>query len=204
MTVFRATTEQRQWIFDHYKGRGNQELTDMFNRRFGTSVPVEKIKSYKNRNKLDSGITGRYKKGNTPWNKGMKGLSLGGEETQFKPGHKPHNWVPIGAKRLSKDGYIQIKVAEGRKQHNWRSKHVLVWEAHNGRPVPEGHVVIFGDGNNRNFDPDNLLLVTQAQLLRLNQNGLIQNHVERTKAGITIADILNKTGEKRRECKNRG
>jgi hypothetical protein len=45
----------------------------------------------------------------------------------------------------------------------WRPKHHLVWESHHGQPIPKGHAVIFGDGNNRNFDPDNLILVSRAQ-----------------------------------------
>jgi len=74
---------------------------------------------------------------------------------------------------------------------------VLIWERHNG-PVPPGHVVIFGDGNRRNFDPGNLLLVSRKQLVRLNQRGLIQNNAELTKMGIIIADIHNKIGERKR------
>ena len=40
--------------------------------------------------------------------------------------------------------------------------------------LPRGHAVIFLDGNKRNFDPDNLKLVTRAQLLALNRHNYQQ------------------------------
>jgi len=120
---------------------------------------------------------------------------MGPNKTSFKKGHKPHNWVPIGSERITKDGYVQIKIQEGKFQKNWRGKHILVWEEHNG-PVPEGHAVIFGDGNNRNFDIDNLILVSRAQLLKLNQQGLIKNDADLTRTGVIIADLQMKISER--------
>ena len=150
----------------------------------------------------------QFEKGHVPWNKGKKGLCIGGKATQYKPGHKPANWMPIGSERINGDGYVDVKIQDGMKQKNWKGKHVIIWEGHNGRPVPPGHAVIFGDGNRRNFNPDNLILVSRKQLVRLNQRGLIQNDVELTKAGIVIADIHNKIGERKKggkkERKNGG
>lgn len=53
------------------------------------------------------------------------------------------------------------------------------------------------------FDPENLLLVSRAQLARMNQKGLIQNDVELTKTGIIIADIYNKIGERKKRTRRR-
>ena len=36
-------------------------------------------------------VARHFAKGFTPWNKGLKGLQLGGVATQFKPGNPPHN-----------------------------------------------------------------------------------------------------------------
>ncbi len=143
----------------------------------------------------------QFKKGHVPWNKGKKGLSFGGRETQFKKGHIPANRVPIGAERISKDGYLEVKIQDSHGNRNWKGKHILIWEAANG-PVPPGHVIIFGDGNKRNFELDNLILVTRAQLVRLNQNNLIQEDVELTKTGVIIADIQNLIGERKGRKKN--
>lgn len=112
----------------------------------------------------------QFPKGHVPANKGVRGWQAGGRapETQFKKGIRPHTWRPIGSERLS-DGYLQIKVSDtGYAPRDWMSKHVLVWEKHHGRKVPAGHAVVFVDRNKRNFEPDNLLLVTRSELMRRN------------------------------------
>lgn len=114
---------------------------------------------------------GRFRPGQRPWNAGLKGWNAGGRsrETQFKPGVKPSNtWRPIGAERTSKDGILYRKVADtGIKRDDWKAVHVLVWEEHNG-PLPDGHIVIFKDGNSENFEPENLMALTRAENMRRN------------------------------------
>lgn len=34
----------------------------------------------------------------------------------------------------------------------WKFKHILIWEQHHKKKVPNGCIVIFKDGNNTNFD----------------------------------------------------
>lgn len=112
---------------------------------------------------------GAFKPGQKPWNKGMKGLDIGGKATRFQKGRKPHTWNPIGHERVTKDGYLQRKVTDtGYTPDDYRMVHHLAWEKHHGRPVPEGHAVVFRDGNKRNFAPANLELVTRAELMRRN------------------------------------
>lgn len=191
--------EIRGFIKDNYHGVGPKEMASRLNEIFGTNYTHSQMKAWYSRHKLNSGITGYFPKGTKPWNKGKKGISYEGcKATQFKPGNVPHTWVPIGSERITKDGYVQIKIQDGKKQKNWRSKHILVWEKHNG-PLPEGHAIIFGDRDKRNFDLDNLVLVSRAQLVRMNQKGLIQGDVELTKTGILIADVYNKIGERKRK-----
>lgn len=193
--------EIKKYIEENYIGTGPKEMADLLNKTFGTTYTAKQINTYYKNHKLNSGLTGWFPKGNVPWNKGKKGVTTGGEETQFKKGNRPHNWVPIGSERVAKDGYIEVKVRDGHLYKNWKLKHVLIWEQHHGRPVPPGHAIIFGDGNNRNFDPENLLLVSRAQLVRMNQKGLIKNDVELTKTGIIIAGIYNRIGELKRKRK---
>lgn len=193
------TQEQIEFLRElSEKGLFNVEITRMFNERFGTSRTKNAIKNMRTKYNLKTSARKVWQKGHTPWNKGKKGVSYEGmKPTQFKNGHKPHNWVPIGSERITKDGYVQVKIQEGKFQKNWKGKHILIWEEHNG-PVPPGHAVIFGDGNPRNFDIGNLLLVSRKQLVRMNQRNLIQNDVELTKTGVLIADIYNKIGEKKK------
>lgn len=193
------TLEQIEFIKNNATGRSNKDLTEMFNDHFGLKLGLNQIRAFKKNHGIKSGLDCRFKPGEIPWNKGKKGVSYEGcKATQFKKGDMPHNWVPVGSERITKDGYIQIKIQEGKFQKNWKGKHILIWEAANG-PVPKGHAIIFGDGDKRNFDLKNLLLVSRAQLARLNQNNLIQNDAELTKTGIIIADIYSKIGERKND-----
>jgi hypothetical protein len=124
----------------------------------------------------------------------MKGLQIGGEETQFKKGNRPHNYKPVGTERVNGEGYVDVKVADPNK---WRSKHILIWEKENG-PVPKGHVIIFGDGNRLNLELDNLILVSRKQLAILNKNNLIQKDADLTRTGIIVADIYRKINEQKK------
>ncbi|MHB1420737.1 MAG: HNH endonuclease signature motif containing protein [Bacillota bacterium] len=195
--------EHVEFIRANITGRHFKELTAMFNKQFGTNLKVSTMVSLADRNGLHNGIDTRlnkgceatqFKKGHVPANKGRKGVD-GWEPTQFKKGHMPQNYKPVGTERVNGDDYVDIKVADPNK---WKGKHIIIWEQNNG-PVPKGHVVIFGDGNRRNFEPNNLLLVSRKQLVRLNQNNLIQSDTELTKTGIIIADIYNKIGERNRK-----
>lgn len=198
--------EHVDFLKENIKGTPFKELAEMFNKRFGLNVSASNISSLADRhglhNKRDTlmnGETGketRFREGNIPWNKGKKGLTSA-NETSFKKGNRPHNWVPIGSERITKDGYIQIKVQEGKQQHNWKGKHILIWEEHNG-PVPLKHAIIFADGNIRNFDIDNLICIHRRELLVLNQDNLIQNDAELTKTAINIAKLQIKVQEVKR------
>lgn len=199
--------EHIEYIETNIPGRSFKELTAMFNQQFGLDLKVSTMISLSDRHGLHNGRDTKlnkgyeptqFKKGHVPANKGQKGISYPGmKATQFKKGNKPANWRPLGSERLSKDGYIEIKVQDGKLNKNWRAKHIVIWEEHNG-PLPKGHAVIFGDGNNRNFEPDNLILVSRKQLLGLNRHSLIQNDAELTRTGIIITDIHSKISERKK------
>jgi hypothetical protein len=192
--------EVRDFIEANHIGVGPKEMAGLLNETFDADYTHSQIKGYYARFKLNSGVNGYFPKGHVAFNKGMKGINYPGcVPTQFKKGNKAWNWVPVGSERINGDGYVDIKVADGQLQRNWKGKHILIWEATNG-PVPPGHAVIFGDGNKRNFDPGNLLLVSRAQLARLNQSGLIQGDAELTRTGVVVADIITKIAERKREA----
>ncbi len=105
-----------------------------------------------------------FKKGNVSWNKGRKLGSEWGKQTHFKKGNHPHNYKPIGSKRITKDGYHETKVADPKK---WKQDHVVMWEQANG-PVPKTCVLRFIDGNKNNITLSNLMLIATAQNMKLN------------------------------------
>ena len=187
MYGMKYTDEMKQFILDNYKGRYNQELADLFNQKFNTNITSRMIKSYKANNKLNSGLTGKFRKGQTPHNKGKKMPKEVYEKvkhTMFAKGNVPPNHRPVGSERISKDGYIEVKVAEPNK---WRLKQRVVYEEAKGK-IPEGCTIIFLDGNKRNFDIDNLRCITRSELLYLNCNGL-NNSNEITETGILMARL---------------
>lgn len=194
------TKEQVKFIKQNVKGISNKELVDLVNKTFNLSVTEKQMASFKKNNGLVNGRDGRFKKGQEPWNKGMKGLDCAGEngkKTQFKKGQTPLNYRPVGSERVNVEGYIEIKVAD---PNEWKLKHRVVWEQANG-PIPENHNIIFGDGNRLNCDIDNLILVSKKQMLALNQHKLIKNDVELTKAGVMIANLHIKMNELKKVAK---
>ena len=148
------------------------------------------------RNKLKSEAiknNGRFSKGMTPWNKGLS-YQPNNKETRFQKGNIPHVHRKVGSERINRDGYIEIKVAE---PNVWDLKHRVVYEKHHGE-IPNDHVVIFADRNKMNLDIDNLILVSRHQLLVLNDNKLIKDDANLTKAGINVSNLIIKL----REIKN--
>ncbi|WP_038634494.1 HNH endonuclease signature motif containing protein [Pseudomonas chlororaphis] len=131
-----------------------------------------------------------FKPGQKPWNTGLKGIAVNGraKETQFKPGHKPNNWLPIGCTRTA-DGYLQRKVTDtGYPPADWIPVHVLLWEEHNG-PVPAGQCVCFIDGNKSRIVLENLELITRAERMRRNT---IHRYPEELKSAIRAVGKLKR------------
>lgn len=201
--MIKYTEEQKDFIIRNNYMKSSQELSDMFNLKFGTNITRDNIKNFRNNNHLNSGLTGRFEKGNIPFNKGTKGL-MKANKTSFKKGNKSWNCDPIGIEKWKKshnkydnEGYIYVKVQDGHKQHNWKQKHRLLWEEKYG-PIPKGYKVIFKDGNRHNITLENLALVSNSQMLILNRNNLLFEEKELTDVGINIAKVIDKINEKSR------
>lgn len=198
MSVHRWSEEKDNFLRQNVRGITLKELTTRYNTKFNTSLSESAIANRKNKLKLKSGIVGgQFQKGQVSWNKGKKG-SMSPEQykkcqaTMFKKGNIPANRRPIGSERIDKrDGSILIKVQDGHKQQNWMGKHRYIYEQAYGK-IPKGHKVIFADGNNRNFDLNNLVLVSNAEELIMNRRKLFSENAEHTKTGALIAKVLSK------------
>lgn len=134
----------------------------------------------------------RYKKGNTPVNKGVpmsKDVYEKAKATMFKKGNKPHNMLPIGSEVVRKDkrtgnSYVLIKIAEYKLIY----KHIHAWEQANGK-VPKGHNVVFRDGNQMNCDITNLECISNSELM---QRNTIHRFPEELKTNIRLLTKLKK------------
>lgn len=134
-------------------------------------IPFKKLPSY------------TFKKGHTPWNKGKKtGIR---PPNLFKKGNVTWNTRELYSERIDRDGYTYIKLINKKK---WKLKHRWIWEQKYGE-IPADHVIIFADGNKKNFNIENLILVSRKELAVLNKNNLIKNDIELTNVGVTIAKV---------------
>jgi hypothetical protein len=191
------TKEQEEYLREIYLGKFNEDITNMINEKFGTNFNEGQISRTKYRLGLKSGYQkprtnkGQFVKGQKPIYIVPKG-TRNSPATEFKKGNKPANWKPLGSERIcSKDGYILVKVADGQLQKNWKAKHKVIWEEHNG-PIPKGHAVVFLDRDITNVNIENLALVTRSELLIINRQKLMTQDRELSKSGIMIAKLHEK------------
>ena len=195
-----TTPEIDAFIRENIKGTGHQAMADLVNDKFGTSYTKEQMKAYYARNKLNSGLTGYFKKGQISFNKGLKQSDYMSQEaiektkaTRFKKGHVPPNGrAPVGELRIRCDHkdrggrlYYWEKVAQ---PNVWRMKHVLEWEKHNG-PVPDGCMITFANGNSLDYQIENLIMETRAQHAIKNRWHIHGYDQESAQVANTLADI---------------
>jgi hypothetical protein len=118
--------------------------------------------------------------GHVPWNKGKKGLDIGGHATRFQKGQRGSKFAPIGSERISKEGYRQRKMtATGYPPKDWRNVHHLVWEATHG-PIPAGHVVAFINGDKTDVRLENLELLHRRELMGRNTIHRLPEELQQT------------------------
>lgn len=60
-------------------------------------------------------------------------------------------------------------------------------------PVPKGMVVVLRDGDKLNIEPENLMLISRAELLRLNQCGYKDTPAELKPSVLAMARLEVKT-----------
>jgi hypothetical protein len=73
--------------------------------------------------------------------------------------------VPLGHERETR-GYLLRKCNNAPDMNKrFLFGHVLAWEEHHGRKKPADHVVVFIDGDKRNFENDNLYCLPKSELL---------------------------------------
>ena len=150
------------------------------------------------------GLDTTFQKGCESHNKGKKMSPEIYEKvkgTMFKAGNVPANTDPIGTEKILADGYVWVKITDQpkvRKSDNWKQKQRLIYEQLHG-PILDNVKVIFLDGNNRNFDPDNLAPVTNREHLEMNRNGFRTKDPELTKAAINLVKLIVRTRQRELE-----
>jgi hypothetical protein len=174
-------------------GRSHVEIQGLMCKRFKRAYSVKQIANAIKRYGLNTGRTGRFEPGQTPPNKGKSwdeylspAAQAACRKTQFEAGRMPHTTVPVGTEKLRDDGYLWRKVKETKpSRHGWKQVHRIVWEEAHG-PVPDGHVVVFRDGDTTNITLDNLMLCSRAERGVMNSHGLAGSG----ESGRLVADLI--------------
>lgn len=180
-----------EFVKNNIQGTSMKDMVSLINDRYGSgTITYLKLKAYLHNHKLYTGRDARFKKGNELHNKGKAFNPMGrSAETQFKKGHKPHNYKPVGTIVYNKDGYKIIKVSdEGRQRDKWVFLHRYNWEQEHGK-IPPNHTVIFLDGNKENCSLGNLVLISCKENLEMMRQRLRTSDMELTKTGISIAKL---------------
>lgn len=117
--------------------------------------------------------------------------------TLFQKGHKNWNERPLMSERVTKDGYIEIKIKMNGhdRNKNWRRKHLWIYENYHKVKVDTSKdCVVFLDQNKRNFDIENLQLIPRSILRVLNNSGRSKafrwtDNADENRVSITLAKI---------------
>lgn len=182
--MFKYSDKHRKFIENNYKGITTTELAKLFNNKFGENITRNQIKCYLGNHKLSNGIINRFEKGHIPANKGTKGMSKA-NKASFQKGNIPQNYRSIGSERITKDGYIEIKIMNPNK---WELKHRLVYKKSFGE-IPKNHAIFFLDQDKLNVNLENLVLISRQELLILNNEIKLSNDIDINKTKILIAKI---------------
>ena len=180
--------EELDWISNN-RTLMRPDLHRLFCEEFSrVDVSAINIHSLRTRNGWKTGRTGQFKKGNIPH---PNARPKGANRTSFKKGNKPHGWKPLGSSRFSKDGYIEIKISEPR---TWALLHIMIWIAANGK-IPEGHCVVFKNGDKTIVEINNLELITRNENLQINRLQCSSRPLEVRPVVRAVGKLVAKTNE---------
>lgn len=210
--------EQVQWLRDNAYGHNHKELAEMFNEKFNTNLTMQQIRSALQKRKILNGmyhksdmtnemidfiyknykgITNQEladrlnKKFSTNYNakkmqnfKHNRGLKAG-----IKCYGDLNKRMDLFTETIDSRGYTFVKVGE----YNWIRKQRYIYEKYIGE-IPEGHVIIFKDGNRQNFDLDNLMLADKKLLGRVSASMTDDKELNETiilngKLGLRIKEL---------------
>ena len=202
MAVHKWTEEEINFLREVYPHYPNKEVIEMLKDKFGIETSRRNLLNVKNRYNIPNKVipnSGCYRKGKEPWNKGKtmpEETKAKVKKTWFKKGQIPKNHRPVGSTRIDRDGYKLIKIAEPNK---WIVYSRYVYEKAHGEKLKKNEAIIFADGNKLNFDIDNLVKVSRANLLYLNNNKLIFDDPELTKTGVNVSKVAEKINKLERK-----
>lgn len=157
---------------------------------------VEFIRQLSKTNSLKpnhGGKKSQFKKGQEAWNYGKKQTEyLTAEQiektvkTRFPKGNVPANNRPVGSERITKDGYVEVKVG-----NKFKLKNRMVWEQNFGQ-IPKGYNVQFKDKTIPDpYIPENLFIISRSDQMKT-RNSYIAKYPKEVQLVIQIRGALNR------------
>ena len=169
------TEEENQLLQKHYSSNNSLFLQNMLNRtarsiyHHALQLGLKKDKGYLQSKACGRIIKGdartffnRFPKGNKPWNKGLKGLDIGGKETRFKKGQRPataHEINTVIIRQFKDDPPYKFICVEGSRAKLY---HRYLWEQKKGK-IPAGFILACKTADTLNADPDNWEMISRAE-----------------------------------------
>lgn len=197
----RWTPERTAWFRAFVPGHTESEISAEHERVFGAPLSKGQIGNAKTKLGVRSGTHGgRFQKGCDGGFKSeehRRKFMEAGRATRFKKGQlngiAAQREQPVGSERVNKDGYVEVKVAEGLQSSptsNFRPKHHVVYEQAYGS-IPRGCNVVFADGDKRNFDPSNLVVVPRGLWATISRKHIAYWDAESLGTAMNIARLVS-------------
>lgn len=164
-------------------GKTNAQVAELISKRFGWNCQYYHIKKYCKAHGIPNGF--------------RKGWGSIGEERLFSKNRKDQKPYKIWFVKVGKG-------VPGADRYGWKPKHIILWEKYKGK-IPEGHKLIFIDGNRENCTIENLTLVTKSQastrIQLARHHGIRSYDRESSEALNTLADLIHARNTRKRKEK---
>lgn len=196
----RYTDEELDFLREYYMNHTMDETHKAFCEKFGGGYTKAQVKHRIDKCGVDFEKDTKFKKGIVPWNKGQSIKETRPDIYKKYFGRKRcetpcgciNQGVPVGTVTQTKKGFYIVKVAEPSK---WIPRAKAVYEEYHNVKLKKGEKLLHLDGDSANDDINNLLLVNNKIICRLNKNGLIFEKGELTKSAAYQQMILQKIKE---------
>lgn len=198
------TKEEDEKLRELYPDKYASELVEVFGRSVSAihgranllgikSTPEKIMRTGREAAMTEGSRLHQFKKGSIPMNKGQKmsaEVYARCSATMFKKGNTPKNHRPVGSERVTRDGYVEVKVAEPNK---WKLKHRLIWEEANGK-IPKGYNIQFRNGDSLDLRIENLYIIDRKSQMR-DENSLVARYPKE------LADVIRLKGAVNRKLR---
>lgn len=191
--------EQKVFLEEYARLLSRKELTEAFNRKFGTHKTMQALKGWCNARGYNAASDGRFKEGDVTWQTGLSKEEFRSHYTEesfhqmLHPMREANIKYKIGDEITdhgTDDPYIVTSLDYSLDFHSRTTpKGRYIWEQAHG-PVTEGYCVIYLDGNHKNCDLSNLACIPLKYRMIMAKNQWFTNSREHTLAAIKWCELF--------------